>query len=102
MTLRDWFAGQALSALVARHRADVPWSGIGPTAYELADAMLSARKGVSPAYAIARLTAALTEMTETYWGVDDDHNGDGRGETPMVIVRAREALALVRSENGDA
>lgn len=45
MSLRDWFAGQAISALVARHRADVAWSELAPTAYRIADAMLAARSG---------------------------------------------------------
>lgn len=42
-SLRDWFAGQAISALVARHRADVAWGDIAPTAYAIADAMIAAR-----------------------------------------------------------
>jgi hypothetical protein len=43
MSLRDWFAGQAVAALIARHRADVAWGDIAPTAYATADAMLKAR-----------------------------------------------------------
>lgn len=43
-TLRDVFAWQALPALIARHRADVAWSAVAPTAYEIADAMLRARE----------------------------------------------------------
>ncbi|WP_230679014.1 hypothetical protein, partial [Streptococcus pneumoniae] len=34
MTLRDWVAGQVVPALVAKHRADVRWSEVGPLAYE--------------------------------------------------------------------
>ncbi len=44
MSLRDWFAGQALSALIARHRADVSWSDVAPRAYEIADEMLAVRE----------------------------------------------------------
>ena len=40
MTLRDWFAGQALSGLIS---AGVPTKHIGNEAYEIADAMLAAR-----------------------------------------------------------
>lgn len=43
MTLRDYFAAQAIPALIARHRADVPWSSIAPRAYGIADAMLEER-----------------------------------------------------------
>lgn len=41
MTLRDWFAGQALVGL----SHDVAISKAGVIAYEYADAMLAARKG---------------------------------------------------------
>ena len=44
MTLRDYFAGQCLSALIARHRVDIPWMEIAPTAYKLADEMLKERE----------------------------------------------------------
>jgi hypothetical protein len=47
MTLRDWFAGQALAGIVGEHHAagridwqrDAAWA-----AYSMADAMLSARQ----------------------------------------------------------
>lgn len=47
MTLRDWFAGQALAGIIAH--AD-KFGSLAPTiaaeaAYEAADAMLAARKG---------------------------------------------------------
>jgi len=41
----------------------------------------------------ADMRAALHEMTETYWGVDHDDNGDG-GEPPTMIVNARKALGV--------
>ena len=49
MTLRDWFAGQALAACIECHQRGFIM-GVGPTktavtAYEMADAMLAARKG---------------------------------------------------------
>ncbi len=42
MTLRDWFAGQALNALAKGYR---PGVGVALEAYAWADAMLSARSG---------------------------------------------------------
>lgn len=46
-TLRDLFAAQALTALIARHRVDVPWCEIAPLAYKIADAMLAARAALA-------------------------------------------------------
>ena len=43
-TLRDEFAMAALPSLASRHRADVAWAEIAPTAYKIADAMMEARK----------------------------------------------------------
>jgi hypothetical protein len=47
MTLRDWFAGQALSGLCANQRATHEWIGqyAASSAYSIADALLAARKG---------------------------------------------------------
>lgn len=52
MTLRDWFAGQAVNALIAGHVASHPDHHIGEDdglhiavgAYRIADAMLAERK----------------------------------------------------------
>lgn len=56
MTLRDWFAGQALGAIVSTFLAETIRAGkmdmatadtVAPSAYEFADAMLAARKEAS-------------------------------------------------------
>ena len=44
MTLRDWFAGQALAVMPRLGDTDADVSGIAHDAYLLADAMLAARK----------------------------------------------------------
>lgn len=53
MTLRDWFAGQALAGLAANKKQTEAALGLGPedarvllakTSYAIADAMLAARK----------------------------------------------------------
>lgn len=46
---------------------------------------------INPADPRAALYAALWEMTETYWGVNDARNGDG-GSPPACIRQARKAL----------
>ncbi len=43
MSLRDAAALAALPALIARHRADVPWEQIAPRAFGIADAFIAAR-----------------------------------------------------------
>ncbi len=45
MSLRDWFAGQALAGLLSNPRADQEWAGkhAAVSAYNVADAMLAAR-----------------------------------------------------------
>jgi hypothetical protein len=48
MTLRDWFAGQALAGLVALSRPDSSVTSDTLLAYHLADAMLAARKNINP------------------------------------------------------
>ena len=45
MSLRDWFAGQALVGLVINPSMCSPECPISHRAYELADAMLAAREG---------------------------------------------------------
>ena len=42
MTLRDWFAGQALAGMLARN-LEMPADKCGVYSYEIADAMLKAR-----------------------------------------------------------
>ena len=46
MTLRDWFAGQALAGCMAAEAPDVIYEeqGVAKRAYRIADAMLSARQ----------------------------------------------------------
>jgi hypothetical protein len=54
MTLRDYFAGQALVTLGGLQERGLPWSsekspnGFALAAYELADAMLTARQKGTP------------------------------------------------------
>lgn len=43
MTLRDWFAGQALAGMYAQFGAELSPSAFASFAYRLADAMLAAR-----------------------------------------------------------
>jgi len=45
MTLRDWFAGQALAGLLASNENNMPFDVVAPLAYRHADAMLKARGG---------------------------------------------------------
>lgn len=48
MTLRDWFAGQALNAMIATRLAGLRPDDLAPFArdsYLIADAMLAAREG---------------------------------------------------------
>lgn len=44
MTLRDWFAGQALAG-IALDVCDVPQGSVAERCYALADAMIAAREG---------------------------------------------------------
>lgn len=46
MTLRDWFAGQALAGIT--QDSDCFWPGAAPLAYQYADAMLALRKNNPP------------------------------------------------------
>ncbi len=45
MSLRDWFAGQALAGLLASPETNMPFDVAAPLAYRHADAMLKARGG---------------------------------------------------------
>lgn len=42
MSLRDWFAGQAMAAFIRRAASKDDWVRLAPTSYEVADAMLAA------------------------------------------------------------
>tara|TARA_R110000868_G_scaffold71743_4_gene209810 strand:- start:716 stop:862 length:147 start_codon:yes stop_codon:yes gene_type:complete len=44
MTLRDWFAGMALQGSLAGNRPPMSYRDTARKAYEIADAMLTARK----------------------------------------------------------
>lgn len=44
MSLRDWFAGQALAGMLADHTFDVDGPTIAETAYGFANAMLAERQ----------------------------------------------------------
>ena len=45
MSLRDWFAGRALTGLLSTYTTDeVAWEKVAHRAYGLADAMLAARE----------------------------------------------------------
>jgi hypothetical protein len=47
MTLRDWFAGQALAGVLADGTVDLPADRLATTAFGIADAMLKAREAQS-------------------------------------------------------
>jgi hypothetical protein len=43
MTLRDYFAGQALAGIAADHTLDIPYRHMAERAYYIADAMIEVR-----------------------------------------------------------
>jgi hypothetical protein len=45
MTLRDWFAGQALQGMLAEDADDITCTELADASYRCADAMIAARKG---------------------------------------------------------
>lgn len=57
MSLRDWFAGQALAGLLAFDAEANTWVGDAENAYKAADSMLAARAGKEEAN-VALITAA--------------------------------------------
>ena len=51
MTLRDWFAGQALVGLIGKLGSDKEWYSVGDYCYHAADRLIAARnqaKGEQP------------------------------------------------------
>ena len=51
MTLRDWFAGQALAGLIGKLGSDKEWYSVGDYCYHAADQLIAARnqaKGEQP------------------------------------------------------
>lgn len=44
MSLRDWFAGQAVHGLMIDRPLECPFSDVAAQAYEVADAMLAERE----------------------------------------------------------
>lgn len=66
MSLRDWFAGQALAGLYASWPHDCDQHGLAHDAYLAADAMMKARQtsnGLSVEQSLrARLSAAISRM----------------------------------------
>ncbi len=99
LPLRDYFAGQAVSALIARHRADVSWDEIAPIAYRIADAILAERTSNNTECAltkhIAELEAALDEIHTTPYRVTHLHEWyfDGVRQPPgeYIIMRVGNA-----------
>ena len=49
MKLRDWFAGQALAAMLSYNGGSAFWDSDAKNAYSAADAMISERKGATNA-----------------------------------------------------
>jgi hypothetical protein len=45
MTLRDWFAGQAMMGILSEGGSPICWRDDAENAYKAADAMIRARKG---------------------------------------------------------
>jgi len=49
MTLRDWFAGQALAGIIGKLSSEKDWNMVGLHCYNAADKMIAAReKGEKP------------------------------------------------------
>jgi hypothetical protein len=51
MTLRDWFAGQALAGLIGKLGSEKEWYSVGDYCYHAADKLIAARnqaKGAQP------------------------------------------------------
>lgn len=66
ITLRDWFAGQALSAQIQLSSAEHGWDDVATYAYQMADAMIAARvagnEATSPRPNHAALLDAVTRL----------------------------------------
>ncbi len=68
MSLRDWFAGQALAGMLANPQCCGEHAGFAKESYLYADAMLAARKAVTPT---SNAHAALVAMYQEFL-VDND------------------------------
>ena len=55
---RECFAAAALPALIARHRADVPWTRVAPLAFEIADEMVKT-SGEAPGARLGEIRALV-------------------------------------------
>lgn len=95
MSLRDWFAGQALSGCMAAEASDVIYEdrGVANRAYRVADAMLGEReKGVYPTRAdlIEALETLHSDARPSNWS-DEDQPGEP-GYYPAAAWRKLDAV----------
>ena len=91
MTLRDYFAGQALQGLLARSSGDAP-SYCPKRAWELADAMLAAREVTQPDSVRDELVEALEDFVSDIDGWSDLELARRYGPAEMIRFRRTKAL----------